>query len=191
MNTTQTNKYFVVSLPRTGTKSLCRMVGMMGVEYRHVPSVALPRMLRQNEAHFFADTPIFAPSTFIELAKEESHKFIYINRPIHEWIDSFERVSMPQNYMALHTGLIAENGVNKMDRLCLEEIFNNEDYTHDGALEAYHRHYEAVITNISADRLLEYRFSDGWGPLASFMGLEAPSDAPVPHINKNTMYDVI
>lgn len=190
MNTTPIDKFFIVSLPRTGTKSLCKMVEMMGLKFKHVPSVGLPRLLRENEISLFADTPIYVPSTFIPLVEDERNKFIYIDRPVDEWLDSFERVGMPGNYMALHTEEIAPNCVNQMDRESLEEIFMDNDYTSEIALDAYHLHRKAVMEHIPADRLLVYKFSDGWGPLADFMGC-VPIPDEVPHINKNTMYDAI
>jgi hypothetical protein len=190
MNTTPTNKFFIVSLPRTGTKSLCKMVETMGMTFKHVPSTALDRIMRLNEAEVFADTPVFTPSVFKELVEDASNKFIYIDRPIDEWIDSFERVGMPGNYMALHTDKIAPNCVNKLDRSALEEIFDNQDYTSDVARTAYNTHRDQVMT-IPVDRLLIYKFSDGWAPLADFVGRTVPPEADVPHINQNTMYDAI
>ena len=191
MNTTTIDKFFIVSLPRTGTKSVCRMAALMGMEFKHVPSTTLPRLLNEGKVQLFADTPVFTPSTFIPLIDDPSHKFIYINRPLDEWLESFERVGMPGNYMALHTDKIPENAINKLDRVALEEIFSNEDYTPDIARHAYQMHQNAVFSHIPADRLLVYWFSDGWTPLADFVGRVTPPDADLPHINQNTMYDVI
>lgn len=191
MSTTPTDRFFVVSLPRTGTKSLCKMAGMMGMIYKHVPSTGLDRMLRLNDADLYADTPVFAPSVFKELVKDERNKFIYIDRPIDSWLESFDRVGMPQNYMSLHTGKIAENSVNKLDRTVLEEVFRNSNYSDKVARSAYRHHHLQVIKNIPADRLLVYKFSHGWEPLAEFVGRDVPQAVQVPHINQNTMYDAI
>jgi hypothetical protein len=190
MSITPIKKYFIVSLPRTGTKSLCRMVHELGFAFKHVPAVALPRLLNENKIQVFADTPVFTPSTFKELVPDENNLFIYINRDINDWLDSFERVNLHNNYMALHTGKIAENAINKMDRECLEEIFNNQDYTKELALCQFKHHYNVVTEVIPKPRLLVYSFDMGWGPLCEFMGVPEP-DLPIPQINKNTMFDPI
>jgi hypothetical protein len=190
MNTTPTKKYFVVSLPRTGTKSLCKMAHIMGFKFKHVPSVVLPRLLREDEINFFADTPIFAPSTFSLLAENENFKFIYIDRNKESWIDSFERVDLPGNYMSLHQRKIPENQITTMDRETLEEIFDNNDYSRELALDRYDWHYQKVIDTIPNNRLLIYKFSEGWGSLANFMEVPIP-DQEIPKINQNTMFESI
>jgi hypothetical protein len=92
--------------------------------------------------------------------------------------------------MALHTGKVPENCMNKMDRECLEELFNNQDYSTELAKERYRWHYNKVTHIIPEDRLLVYSFDMGWEPLAAFMEKEPPV-ADVPQINKNTMFDPI
>ena len=190
MNTTQIDKYFIVSLPRTGTKSLCSMTSTLGLTFKHVPSSVLPRLLKENEIQVFADTPVFTPSTFIPLTDSVNHKFIYIKRNVDEWVDSFERVNLSNNYMALHTGKIAENCITKMDRTCLEEIFDNQNYSTDLAKDRFDWHYNQVLDNIPENRLLIYEFDMGWDPLCEFMGKDIPEE-PIPQINKNTMFDPI
>jgi hypothetical protein len=50
------------------------------------------------------------------------------------------------------------------------------------AVEAFHRHTEAVQTAIPAERLLVFEASQGWGPLCEFLGVDAPEE-PFPHLN--------
>ena len=97
MNTSQT-KYFVVSLPRTGTKSICKMAATTGMKISHAPSVALQRALHSTNIRFFADTPVYAPSHISHVMVNENHKFIYIDRDAEEWKSSFERVKLNINY---------------------------------------------------------------------------------------------
>lgn len=195
-------KYFIVSLPRTGTKSLCKMTQILGFTFKHVPSCSLNRFLREDEIDVFADTPIFTPSTFTSLLNDnENYKFIYIDRPADEWVESFERVHMVENYMALHTNQIDHNAVNLMDRHCLEEIFQNSDYTRDLAVRSYYKHKDTVYNTIPESKLLTYDFSMGWNPLCEFMGVKVEDNkplsefmgvnTPIPHINKNTIYEKI
>ena len=44
------------------------------------------------------------------------------------------------------------------------------------------RHNEQVRATIPAERLLEFRVSEGWQPLCAFLGCDAP-DEPFPRVN--------
>jgi hypothetical protein len=56
-------------------------------------------------------------------------------------------------------------------------------------IEAYLRHNDAVRQAIPADRLLNYRVSEGWAPLSKFLGVDLP-DEPFPHVNAGlTVFD--
>jgi hypothetical protein len=50
------------------------------------------------------------------------------------------------------------------------------------AIEVFNRHNAAVRETVPADRLLEYRIGEGWGPLCSFLGRPVP-DEPFPRLN--------
>ena len=50
---------------------------------------------------------------------------------------------------------------------------------------AYERHNTAVRADVPADRLLEWRGADGWGPICGALGLPVPSD-PFPWVNKRS-----
>jgi hypothetical protein len=47
---------------------------------------------------------------------------------------------------------------------------------------AYDRHADEVRRSVPADRLVEWRPQDGWGPLCAALGVDAP-DEPFPHTN--------
>ena len=49
-------------------------------------------------------------------------------------------------------------------------------------MDSYKRHNERVQEVIPADRLLVFNFSDGWAPLAHFLGKPIP-DAEFPHVD--------
>jgi hypothetical protein len=188
MSTSQT-RYFVVSLPRTGTKSLCKMVETVGMKIRHAPSVHLHQLLNASDVQFFADTPLYAPSHIPHLLVNVNHKFIYIDRDPDEWKNSFERVGLYDNYNSL-LETPNRNVYQELDKNCLAEVFSNEPYDTTTAIQAFHTHRQTVFDNIPADRLLIYRFVDGWEPLCSFLETDVPSE-DIPHINKNTMFDAI
>jgi hypothetical protein len=49
-------------------------------------------------------------------------------------------------------------------------------------IEQFERHYEHVRRTAPADRLIEWRPGDDWGPLADALGVSIP-DEPYPHVN--------
>ncbi|GGV01435.1 sulfotransferase family protein [Actinomadura cremea] len=52
----------------------------------------------------------------------------------------------------------------------------------DTAVRAFERYVETVRAGLPADRLLVFDVREGWDPLCSFLGVEAP-DEPFPHLN--------
>ena len=185
MNTTPT-KYFVVSLPRTGTKSLCKMADMLGLKFCHAPTVQLPRMLNASDTTFFADTPLYAPSHIKHVMVNPNHKFIYMDRDVDEWKDSFERVGLHRNYATL-LKLEKRNGYQELDKNCLAEVFDGP-YDTNTAEAVFNKHKEDVFDLIPVDRLLVYKLSDGWAPFCKFLDKPIPTEE-MPHINKNTMFE--
>ncbi|CAM3911081.1 sulfotransferase family protein [Nocardiopsis rhodophaea] len=52
------------------------------------------------------------------------------------------------------------------------------------SIAGFERHNAAVIETVPADRLLIYEPGDGWEPLCDFLEVDAPADAPFPHLNE-------
>jgi Sulfotransferase domain len=52
----------------------------------------------------------------------------------------------------------------------------------EACMAAYERHNEAVRANVDPARLVEWRPSDGWGPLCGMLGVDVP-DEPFPLTN--------
>lgn len=69
-----------------------------------------------------------------------------------------------------------------VQRLILEQTFDNrfEDRAH--AIEVYERHNRAVREALPPERLLVYRPGEGWEPLCAFLGLPVPEE-PYPRVN--------
>jgi Sulfotransferase domain len=64
------------------------------------------------------------------------------------------------------------------------------DWTDEtAAKEAFARHNEAVRAEIPADRLVEWRSSDGWEPVCEALGVAAP-DEPFPHAWKRDEFRI-
>lgn len=71
-------------------------------------------------------------------------------------------------------------------REMVEDLFANR-FTREiddkaKAIAAYEAHYAKVRREVPASRLLEWRATDGWGPLCDALGVPVP-DEPFPHAN--------
>ncbi|MEU6743183.1 sulfotransferase family protein [Streptosporangium sandarakinum] len=51
------------------------------------------------------------------------------------------------------------------------------------AVEAFHRHVDAVQKSLPADRLLIFDVREGWEPLCDFLEVDVPEGEPFPHLN--------
>ena len=74
-----------------------------------------------------------------------------------------------QDWLDMASGVIARTGF-------------PDGLDHDGLIEAFIAHNEAVKNTIPADQLLVYEVKDGWGPLCEFLGKPVPSE-PFPRTN--------
>ncbi|KAM0278249.1 hypothetical protein ACHAQH_005262 [Verticillium albo-atrum] len=54
--------------------------------------------------------------------------------------------------------------------------------------DKYREYYELVRRVTLKDRLLEFKLSDGWGPLCQFLGKPVP-DVPFPHLNETKWFE--
>lgn len=61
------------------------------------------------------------------------------------------------------------------------DTFFRGDFLNEGK-QVYLDHLQEVRSLVSPENLLEYRVSDGWGPLCKFLGDELPED-PFPRDN--------
>jgi hypothetical protein len=57
----------------------------------------------------------------------------------------------------------------------------------DAAIAAYEAHNQAVRDGVPADRLVEWRASDGWAPICQALGVPVPSD-PFPRVNSTAEF---
>jgi hypothetical protein len=55
------------------------------------------------------------------------------------------------------------------------------------AVAAYERHNTQVRATAPADRLLDWKPGDGWGPLCEVLGVAVP-DEPFPHVNSTAEF---
>jgi hypothetical protein len=50
-------------------------------------------------------------------------------------------------------------------------------------IKVFNDHLDSVRRNVPSNRLLEFRVTEGWGPLCEFLSVDNP-DAPFPHLNE-------
>ncbi len=55
-------------------------------------------------------------------------------------------------------------------------------------IAAHERHIDAVRATVPAQRLLEFRVTDGWEPLCAHLGVAVP-DEPFPNVNDRAMFE--
>lgn len=188
---TQPVKYFVVSLPRTGTKSLCKMASVCGLNISHAPGVAFQS--RFNSTHtFFADTPVYRQgviSYIIDNAKAFEPKFIYIEKDYKKTFESWKKVKLYHNYLAmLKSEQLSRHQI--FDVESYNEAFSNVQLDENNCEELFDKHRKEITSIISnaGKHMLIYNFEQGWAPFCEFINSSIPNE-PLPHLNVNTMFE--
>ena len=181
--------YFVISLPRTGTRSICKMAKICGLNPKHVPHAGYHRQIISSSYNFFADTPIFCPSVIKNICNniDINSKFIYIEKDYKEIFDSWNKIKLYRNY----TNFVKINS-DKFDYKSYKEAFNNEILTENNYKLIFQKHKNTVfeILNNYHKEYLIYRFDQSWDPFCSFINKPIPKE-PIPHLNINSMEDKI
>jgi hypothetical protein len=94
--------------------------------------------------------------------------------------------SASSTIFAVHIGDADPNSDLEAHRAMAETLFRNTFTAswreEEAAKAAFLAHNDRVRTSVPADRLLEYRPGDGWGPLCEALGVPEP-DEPYPHVN--------
>ncbi len=115
-------------------------------------------------------------------------KVILTVRDPQRWYDSVEATIL-KFFQSL--GEIPDPHLNRLGvmakALVDEGVFDGRLAERDHAVAVFERHVDEVTAAIPAERLLVYRVSEGWGPLADFLGVEAP-DEVFPHTNSSRAF---
>lgn len=191
--------YFVVSPPRTGTKSLCRMAHECGYKIKHAPVTTVENRL--NDGHnFFADTPCFVPSFIDKMCDREdiNVKFIYIEKDYDSIFNSWKKVNLHLNYTRMYNQYMNEDSRKNMtvttltDFLSLHETFSEVYMDENNYNELFDTHKQKVLSIINQKNkeVLMYKFTDGWEPFCKFLECEIPT-TDIPHLNIDTMFQQI
>jgi len=190
--------YFVVSLPRTGTKSISKMVQILGFNIKHGFGNGFETFFDRG-FDFFADTPSYVPSFIESVCKSEKFipKFIYIDKNFDEIYQSWVKVGLYKNYV----GMWNQYNDKKKTTLSRYSLIDIESYSESFSAqfmneknyqELFQKHKDMIfeiIKKYNKDFLI-YNFNDGWESLCCFMNKEI-SNQLIPHINQNTMFDKI
>jgi hypothetical protein len=76
----------------------------------------------------------------------------------------------------------AVNGDSPMPLRMMDERFTPDWRNFEACKAAYDKHNAEVRATIPADRLIDWRPGDGWGPICAKLGVSVPSDE-FPHAN--------
>lgn len=167
--------FFVTSLPRTGTTSLCKMAEICGLKSLHIlKNISFSEALDQG-CNFFADTPFYCPEFLLGLLelglkKENYIKFIYSHREqksheksINKLLKKWQPSEKIYNLLSL------------LDNLCYNRL--NENYIKN------HYYYIKQISRFYRIDILDYSFDKGWEPFCNFIKKPIPN-IKLPHQNK-------
>ena len=168
--------YFVTSLPRTGTTSLCKMADICGLKSLHIlRHSSFYKALKNHD--FFADTPFYSPEFLIgilEYGIQEKYKikFIHSIRDIDIHLHSLNKLY--KTWKPPDVNHIAK----KLD------LFDNLNYSKFSKKYIQQHHlYIKNISNMYSIEILDYVFSDGWDSFCRFIEKPVPSEK-IPWLNK-------
>lgn len=169
------NIYFVTSLPRTGTTSLCSMANLCGLKSLHVLKNQSFTQAIDSGYIFFGDTPFYNPEFLIGVLESGFKdrydiKFIYSHREAVSHQNSlnklFNKWKPPEKIV---------NKISLLDNLCYSKL--NTNYI------KIHYNYIKKISMLYNIEILDYRFNKGWGSFCDFIGKPIPNSS-LPHKNK-------
>lgn len=112
-------------------------------------------------------------------------KVILTTREVDSWHASvmktvYWRVTDPEHRLVSHFSWAASMYYPMLNKFF--ETFFRGDFPNKGK-QVYQDHVAEVRSLVPPERLLEYKISDGWGPLCEFLDEEVP-DAPFPQGNE-------
>jgi hypothetical protein len=187
--------YFVISLPRSGTTSICKMAKICNLKPNHAPHASLKSRIIRKEYNFFSDTPVFCPKEIHKICEinEIDPKFIYIDRDFFQIFDSWKRVKLFNNYQRMYSADFENmRPTMKFDLESYNDAFNNNVLTENNYNEIFYNHKTRVIDAVKKNNkeLLIYRFEEGWEPFCEFVNCAVPKEE-IPNLNKDKMFDKI
>ncbi|KAI9728247.1 MAG: hypothetical protein M1834_007740 [Cirrosporium novae-zelandiae] len=148
--------------------------------------VEFDQILGDCDATTDMPTNLFGPEL---VAAYPDAKVILVERDIDRWADSISKAIFPVLFTRLwiYIGYLDYHNLGRC-LTCLRtwgrlyfHATAMDEATHN-AKATYLRHYSEIRAATPPDRLLDYKFSDGWEPLCKFLGKPIP-DVPFPRAN--------
>jgi hypothetical protein len=183
----------MVSLPRTGTTSFCRMTDILGYT-SYTPALnKIQKLFYGRTGMSFSDTPCFAPSVYNEfLNSGQKTLFVYIDRDFDSWFDSMTKstnlLRTQYNLMRLEDEKIKKPEL-FIDRKYYYEVFGDFDYYSKEfkqiIRQRFFEHRRRCFEDLK-NHLLIYKFSQGWKPLCDFLQVNIPNEE-IPHLHNMSM----
>ncbi|KYK54470.1 hypothetical protein DCS_06428 [Drechmeria coniospora] len=115
-------------------------------------------------------------------------KVVLTNRDVHSWHAStmrtvYWRVTDPELRWLSHFDWAAAMYYPMLKKFF--DTFFEGDFPNRGK-DVFRRHYDEVRRLVPEGNLLEYKVTDGWGPLCDFLGQPIPKGIPFPNVNDNS-----
>lgn len=208
--------FFVISLPRTGTTSICSMANICGLNAAHgYPNLMYG--LQPAEYNFYSDVPWFSFSVIEWVIQwsnvipvvsgwgshsdEDGHaydpytankKFIYIERDVDSWYNSWKNSELNHNYNGFFEYPSLLSRFQRTDFNTYKDAFGGDKITEQNYKEKFLNHREKAIDLVKKANLdlLIYKFSDGWEPFCDFIKKPVP-DEKIPHQNIGQFGDAV
>jgi hypothetical protein len=187
-------KVIGAGLGRTGTHSLqLALQQLLGGPCYHMleviadPEVKVPQWMDAMDGKadwdkimkgYVASVDWQASAFWRELADEypEAPVLLSTRASTEQWFKSFRSTILE---VMLRD---AVNGDSPMPLRMMDERFTPDWRNFEACKAAYDKHNAEVRATIPADRLIDWRPGDGWGPICAKLGVSVPSDQ-FPHAN--------
>ncbi|MEV8505950.1 sulfotransferase family protein [Actinoplanes sp. NPDC051475] len=118
------------------------------------------------------------------VAQHAGAKVVLTVRDPDAWYDSALRTIYQA---ALHAPRGGDSPVAMIETVVWDGTFGGRFADRDHAIRVFEEHNAAVRREVPADRLLEFRVTDGWEPLCAFLGVPVP-DEPFPRTNDTAAF---
>ena len=176
------SKIFIISLPRTGTTSVCALFLSLGFKTAHT---AFTRY-SFDQAQVIADTPVYCDYRQLDQLFPGS-KFIYLDRSLNEWLPSISQL-----LVRMVPRLVRPDGFHPVMQRCFSEVFSQltidsaKDFQHLSA--CYERHQQQVNQYFftQKQRLLcvDIAKEDALPRMLEFLNITKPV-VSMPHLNQS------
>lgn len=147
--------------------------------------------------HYDVGTDIASFYAMSLIAAYPDAKVILVERDIQRWHKSIGLIFKPWASWTSRTAvkIVSPLAGTRLAAACYKFSLGWTESRHPrdiwkNASAAYKKHYENIRRAVPPEQLLEFKLSDGWEPLAKFLGKEAPgSDVNFPHINDASAFE--